>query len=122
MGTALKVILALFPLEVHDRGLMTVARALRDAGHEVVLVGNQPPAAIARAALEECADVIGVSTYCGGEVINGRELARLLPPTTAMMIGGMIGPTSQNKLECMGWRVFPAGCHPAEILDWLDRI
>lgn len=118
----MKILLALFPLEVHDRGLMTVARALRDAGHEIVLVGNRSPAAIARAALDESADVIGVSTYCGGELINGRELVRLAPPATALMMGGMIGSTSQRLLEGMGWQVFPAGCQPAEILAWLDRL
>jgi len=72
----IKVLLAQFPLETHSRGIITVAGMLRDAGMEVILMGNALPEQIVETALQEYVDVIGISTYCGGELALGGELMK----------------------------------------------
>lgn len=106
----MKVLLALFPLEVHSIGLYAVARALEQAGHEVLVLGNAAPGEIASAALEEDADAVGVSCHCGGEIQQGALLmahmllrAQRLP---LMMIGGLIPSEHADQLQAMGYSVF----------------
>ena len=72
----IKVLLALFPLENHSRGIITVAGMLRDAGMEVVLIGNELPDRIIDSAVQEDADVVGISTYCGGELALSTDLMK----------------------------------------------
>ncbi|PIY23016.1 MAG: methylmalonyl-CoA mutase, partial [Deltaproteobacteria bacterium CG_4_10_14_3_um_filter_51_14] len=76
MKRRIKVILAKLGLDVHNRGVITVARQLRDAGMEVVYIGNALPGQIARSALEEDADVIGVSSLGGAHVTLGSALVK----------------------------------------------
>ena len=103
-----KVLLALFPLETHSRGLLTVAGMLRDAGMEVVLMGNALPELVAETALQETADVIGISTYCGGEVALGRELLKAaeekgIKDRTVFLIGGIFPQANIPKLKKIGF-------------------
>ena len=72
----IKVLLAQFPLETHSRGLLTVAGMLRDSGMEVVLMGNALPEQIVDTAVQEYVDVVGISTYCGGELVLGDKLLK----------------------------------------------
>ena len=61
----IRVLLAQFPIETHNRGLITVAGMLRDAGMEVILMCNAMAEQIIEAAVQEGVDVVGIITYCG---------------------------------------------------------
>ncbi len=103
-----KVVLGQFPLETHSRGIITVAGMLRDSGMEVVLIGNALPEEIAEVALQEYADVVGVSTYCGGELALGQALMdaaekRGIRKRTVFLIGGIFPPKNIDKLRGIGF-------------------
>lgn len=104
----IKVLLAQFPLETHSRGLITVASMLRDAGMEVVLIGNELPERIINTAVQEDADVIGISTYCGGELELGSDLLKAakekgIKDSTVFLIGGIFPPSDSDKLKELGF-------------------
>lgn len=104
----IKVLLAQFPLETHSRGIITVAGMLRDAGMEVILMGNALPAQIVETALQEYVDVIGISTYCGGELALSQDLmkaaeARGIKKRTAFLIGGIFPPLYIPQLKEIGF-------------------
>jgi methylmalonyl-CoA mutase C-terminal domain/subunit len=104
----IKVLLAQFPLETHSRGIITVAGMLRDAGMEVILMGNALPAQIVETAVQEYVDVIGISTYCGGELALSTDLmkaaeARGIKKRTSFLIGGIFPPLYIPKLKELGF-------------------
>ena len=104
----IKVLLAQFPLETHSRGMITVAGQLKDAGMEVVLLGNELPERIIEAAVQEDADVVGISTYCGGELALGGDLLKAaeergIKDSTVFLIGGIFPPRDMPKLKKMGF-------------------
>lgn len=111
----IKVVMAMPALENHTRGLLTVARMLRDAGMEVVLVGNELPERIIEATVQEDADVIGISIYCGSPIVFGEDLLRAaeekgIKDRTVFVIGGIFPPQDELKLVEMGFSgVFPPG-------------
>lgn len=117
-----KVVLAQFPLETHSRGLLTVAGMLRDAGMEVILIGNALPAQIIETAVQEDADVIGISTYCGGELVLGKDLMKAaeergIKNSTVFLLGGIFPPKSMPKLKHMGFSgIFPPSSTKEEII------
>lgn len=103
-----KVLLSQFPLETHSRGLITVAGMLRDAGMEVVLMGNALPEQIIETAVQEYVDVVGISTYCGGELVLGSELLKAaekkgIKDRTVFLLGGIFPPADIPKLHEMGF-------------------
>ena len=103
-----KVLLAQFPLETHSRGIITVAGMLRDAGMEVVLMGDAIPEQIIGVAVQEDADVVGISTYCGGEVALGGQLMKVaekkgIKDHTVFLIGGIFPPKNAPKLKKIGF-------------------
>lgn len=103
-----KVLMAQFPLETHSRGLLTVAGMLRDSGMEVVLMGNALPEQIAATAVQEYADVVGISTYCGGEYALSKELfkaaeKRGIKDRTVFLIGGIFPPAYIPRLKELGF-------------------
>ena len=108
-----RVLLAQFPLETHSRGLLTVAGMLSDEGMEVVLLGNASPERIVEAAVQEDADVIGISTYCSGELVLAADLMNAAErqetrQRTIFLIGGIFPPDNAPKLREMGFSgVFP---------------
>ncbi len=111
----IKVLLAQFPLETHSRGLITVAGMLRDAGMEVVLIGNALSEQIIKVAVQESADVVGISSYCGGELALGDELLTVaekegIKEHTVFILGGIFPPRNAPKLKEMG---FSAGFPPS---------
>lgn len=104
----IKVLLAQFPLETHSRGIITVAGILRDAGMEVVLLGNALPEQIINAAVQEYTDVVGISTYCGGELALGEDLLKAaeergVKDHTIFLMGGIFPPDDIPKLKEMGF-------------------
>jgi methylmalonyl-CoA mutase, C-terminal domain len=111
----IKVLMAQFSLETHTRGLFTVAGMLRDAGMEVILLGNALPEDIVETAADEDVDVIGISTYCGGEMVLGKDLIdaardKGIFDSTVFVIGGIFPPEDEPDLKEMGFDgVFPPG-------------
>ncbi len=104
----IKVLLAQFPLETHSRGMITVAGMLKDAGMEVILIGNELPEHIIGTAVQEDVDVIGISTYCGGEVVLGEDLMKAakergIKDRTVFLIGGIFPPKNIPKLKKLGF-------------------
>ena len=119
----IKVLLAQFPLETHNRGIITVAGMLRDAGMEVVLMGNARGEQIIKVAVQEFADVVGISTYCGGELALGDELLTVaeregIKGHTIFILGGIFPPKDAPKLKEMGFSAtFPPSATREEIIS-----
>ena len=103
----IKVIIAKLGLDIHWRGAVTVARFLRDAGMEVVYLGNQFPDGIVTSALQEDADVVGVSTLSGNHLTLGAKVARLLRDErmddVLLVIGGELLLRDVAPLKEMGF-------------------
>ncbi len=104
----IKVLLAQYPLETHSRGIITVAGMLKDAGMEVVLIGNELPERIIETAVQEDVDVIGISTYCGGELALSSDLLKAaeekgIKDNTVFLLGGIFPPKDMPKLKKMGF-------------------
>jgi methylmalonyl-CoA mutase C-terminal domain/subunit len=103
----IRVLLAKIGLDGHDRGVKIVARALRDAGMEVVYTGlHRRPADVARTAVDEDVDVIGVSVLSGAHMTIFPRLLELLYAEggegIAVVGGGVILPEDIQALEAMG--------------------
>jgi methylmalonyl-CoA mutase C-terminal domain/subunit len=123
----IKVIIAKPGLDGHDRGAKVVARALVEAGMEVVYLGlQQTPEAIVEAAVEEDADVIGLSILSGAHMTNFRRVRELMAAAglgDRLLTGGGIIPTKdQDKLRELGvGKVFGPGDDLEEIIDYIRR-
>jgi methylmalonyl-CoA mutase C-terminal domain/subunit len=111
-------------LDGHDRGAKVVARALRDAGFEVIYTGlHQTPEAIVHAAIQEDAAAIGLSVLSGAHLTlfpRVLELLRAEGATDIVLFGGGIIPDDDvETLEAMGVaRVFTPGTSTTEIVEW----
>jgi methylmalonyl-CoA mutase, C-terminal domain len=112
-------------LDGHDRGAKIVARALRDAGHEVVYTGlHQTPEQIVETAIQEDADLIGLSVLSGAHMTLFRRLLELLADRDATDIvvfgGGIIPEEDIPVLEEIGVaKVFTPGATTGEITGWV---
>jgi methylmalonyl-CoA mutase C-terminal domain/subunit len=114
-------------LDGHDRGAKIVARALRDAGHEVVYTGlHQTPEQIVETAIQEDADLIGLSVLSGAHMTLFRKLIQLLAERDATDIvvfgGGIIPEEDIPVLEEIGVaKVFTPGATTGEIAGWVSE-
>jgi methylmalonyl-CoA mutase C-terminal domain/subunit len=123
----IKVIIAKPGLDGHDRGAKVVARALVEAGMEVVYLGlQQTPDSIVRAAVEEDADVVGLSILSGAHMTNFRKVRELMQSSglgDRLLTGGGIIPTKdQEKLREMGvGKVFGPGDDLQEIVEYIRK-
>ena len=112
-------------LDGHDRGAKIVARALRDAGHEVVYTGlHQTPEQIVETAIQEDADLIGLSVLSGAHMTLFRKLVELLAERDASDIvvfgGGIIPEEDIPVLEEIGVaKVFTPGATTTDITGWV---
>jgi methylmalonyl-CoA mutase C-terminal domain/subunit len=124
-GPKIKVIIAKPGLDGHDRGAKVIARALVEAGMEVVYLGlQQTPESIVRAAVEEDADVVGLSILSGAHLTHFRRVKELMDKNglgDRLLTGGGIIPTKdQAKLAEIGvGKVFGPGDDLQEIIDYL---
>jgi methylmalonyl-CoA mutase, C-terminal domain len=122
---AIRVIIAKPGLDGHDRGAKVVARALRDAGVEVIYTGlHQTPEQIVSAALQEDADAIGLSILSGAHMTQFSRVLELLRERGALDIvvfgGGIIPDADITELTSMGVaRIFTPGASTQEIVDWV---
>ncbi len=126
LNTNIKVLLAKLGLDGHDRGVKVVARALRDAGMEVVYLGMRvTPDQIARAALQEDADVVGLSILSGAHMRLVPRLTQALDShgllgEVLLVVGGTIPDSDVEPLERLGVQgVFPVGTFTTEMIDFI---
>lgn len=121
----IRVVVAKPGLDGHDRGVKIVARALRDAGMEVIYTGlRQTPEQIVAAALAEDADAVGLSVLSGAHMTQFRRVAELLREADAADIilfgGGIIPEEDKEVLAGLGVTgIFTPGAPTAEIVEWL---
>ena len=123
---SIRVVIAKPGLDGHDRGAKIVARALRDAGVEVIYTGlHQTPEQIVAAAIQEDADAIGLSVLSGAHMTQFRRVIELLAERQASDIvvfgGGIIPEADITELKEMGVAaIFTPGAATTEIVDWVN--
>jgi methylmalonyl-CoA mutase C-terminal domain/subunit len=123
--SSIRVVIAKPGLDGHDRGAKVVARALRDAGVEVIYTGlHQTPEQIVAAALQEDADAIGLSVLSGAHMTQFRRVLELLAERDATDIvvfgGGIIPDADIAELEQMGVaKIFTPGAATTDIVNWV---
>ena len=121
----LRVVIAKPGLDGHDRGAKVIARALRDAGMEVIYTGlRQTPEQIASAALQEDADVIGLSILSGAHNHIAPRLMELLREKglddVLVLVGGIIPDQDIPNLKALGVKgIFQPGTPMQEIVDFI---
>jgi methylmalonyl-CoA mutase C-terminal domain/subunit len=121
----IRVVIAKPGLDGHDRGAKVVARALRDAGMEVVYTGlHQTPEQIVETVVQEDADAVGLSVLSGAHMTLFARLLELLGERgidDVVVFGGGIVPDEDiPELERMGVaRIFTPGATTGEIVDWV---
>jgi methylmalonyl-CoA mutase C-terminal domain/subunit len=124
-STPVRIVLAKVGLDGHDRGVKIVARALRDAGFEVIYTGlRQTPRMVVDAAIQEDADLIGLSLHSGAhmtlfpaviEELRNRDAADI-----TVFGGGVIPADDIAELKKLGVaEVFTPGTPLSEIVSWL---
>ena len=125
---AVRVLIAKPGLDGHDRGAKVIARALRDAGMEVIYTGlRQTPEMIAEAALQEDVDIVGLSILSGAhmtlvprirDVMNANGLADI-----PLMVGGIIPDEDKPALEKAGVQgIFGPGTNTEEIVKFINDL
>ena len=125
MEARIRVVVAKPGLDGHDRGAKVVARALRDAGMEVVYTGlHQTPEQIVETAIQEDADAIGLSVLSGAHMTLFRRVIELLAERDASDIvvfgGGIIPADDIAELEKLGVaKIFTPGATTASIIEWV---
>lgn len=125
MSEVLRVVVAKPGLDGHDRGAKVVARALRDAGMEVIYTGlHQTPEQIVEAAIQEDADAVGLSVLSGAHMTQFARVLDLLRERDAADIvvfgGGIIPEEDVPELTRLGVaRIFTPGATTQEIVDWV---
>jgi methylmalonyl-CoA mutase C-terminal domain/subunit len=125
MGERIRVVVAKPGLDGHDRGAKVVARALRDAGMEVIYTGlHQTPEQIVETVIQEDADCVGLSILSGAHMTLFRRLTALLAErevTDVVVFGGGIIPDADlPELHRLGVaKVFTPGATMEEIVDWV---
>ncbi len=126
-SSRIRIVVAKPGLDGHDRGAKIVARALRDAGHEVIYTGlHQTPEQIVETAIQEDADLIGLSVLSGAHMTLFRRLLELLAERDAADIrvfgGGIIPDEDIPVLEELGVaKVFTPGATTGEITGWVTQ-
>jgi methylmalonyl-CoA mutase, C-terminal domain len=125
MSSRIRVVVAKPGLDGHDRGAKVVARALRDAGMEVIYTGlHQTPEQIVETAIQEDADAVGLSVLSGAHMTLFRRLLELLEERGARDIvvfgGGIIPDADLPELERLGVaKVFTPGATTESIVAWV---
>jgi methylmalonyl-CoA mutase C-terminal domain/subunit len=123
----IKVLLAKPGLDGHDQGAKIVARAMMDAGFEVIYTGlRQTPEAVARMSLEEDVDVIALSSMAGSHLPFCRKLKPLLEAgglqDKLWLIGGNLPAQDHDALSELGFKgIFPTGAKLDAIVDYIRQ-
>jgi methylmalonyl-CoA mutase C-terminal domain/subunit len=123
----IRVLMAKAGLDGHDRGVKVVARALRDAGMEVIYTGlHNTPEQVVRAALQEDVDVIGVSILSGAHMTLFPRIVKLLKEykmdDVILVGGGIIPDEDKEELKKLGVReIFGPGASTREIIEFIRK-
>ncbi len=125
MGGPIRVVVAKPGLDGHDRGAKVVARALRDAGMEVIYTGlHQTPEQIVATAIQEDADAVGLSVLSGAHMTLFARVLELLTERDARDIvvfgGGIIPDADIPELEALGVaQIFTPGTTTQHVVSWI---
>lgn len=128
MKDKVKVLLAKLGLDIHNRGVLTVAKNLRDAGMEVIYIGNSTPEEIIASAVQEDTDIIGVSSLGGAHVSLGKKLLKLaesqgIKENKIYLMGGAVPEDDLKELEKAGFdAIFTSGSTKDEILTKIEKL
>ena len=128
MAKKIKVLLAKLGLDVHNRGIITVAKELGDAGMEIIYIGNSLPGEIVQTAIQEDVDVIGVSSLGGAHITLGKPLLEAarkehLENNVTFVIGGVFPPDDTIRLKEIGFdAVFTPGATREEIVRSIEEM
>ena len=123
----IRVLVAKPGLDGHDRGAKIVARALRDAGLEVIYAGlRQTPEMVVQAAVQEDVDIIGLSIHSGAHNYILERVVELLKEHDAqdigLVVGGIIPARDVERLRELGIdAIFPPGTTTTEIIDFIRQ-
>jgi len=123
----IRVVIAKPGLDGHDRGAKVIARALRDAGMEVIYTGlRQTPEQIVSAALQEDADVVGLSILSGAHMHICPRVVTLLGEQglsdVLVVVGGIIPDADIPRLNDVGIRgIFQPGTPMQDVVDFIRR-
>ncbi len=126
-GKHIRVLIAKPGLDGHDRGAKIVARALRDAGMEVIYAGlRQTPEMVVQAAIQEDVDVIGLSIHSGAHNYILERIVELLKEHDAedigLIVGGIIPDRDVERLRGLGIdAIFPPGTTTTEIIEFIRQ-
>lgn len=127
MNRKIKVLMAKVGLDGHDRGALVISMALRDAGMEVIYTGlHQSPEQVARIALQEAVDVVGISSLVDAHITFVprvmEEFARLRLDTP-VILGGFIQPEDIPELKNMGVvEVFGLGTRLEDLVEYIRQL
>ena len=121
-----RILIARFSLDGHDRGILTVMHALRNAGMEIVYIFFSDPKEIVKVAVEEAVDLIGVTSSQGEHLLVCSQLMDELnkqKTDVPVIIGGVIPSVDVQKLLDMGIkRVFGPGSKPSDAVSFISQI
>jgi methylmalonyl-CoA mutase C-terminal domain/subunit len=123
----IRIVVAKPGLDGHDRGAKVIARALRDAGMEVIYTGlHQTPEQIVDTAIQEDADMVGLSVLSGAHMTLFKKVLELLKERNASDIvvfgGGIIPDADIPLLEEAGVaKIFTPGAKTQEVVDWVNQ-
>ena len=126
-NSKIKVLMCCLGPETHNRGIIIVCNILKEAGMEVVYLGNTTPENAIRAGIEEDVQVIGVSSLSGAHLRTGAMLLDLakqkgLDKSMAFMMGGVIPPNDVKTLLDMGFKnVMPSGVSREDIVTNIEE-
>ncbi|HVY55121.1 MAG TPA: cobalamin B12-binding domain-containing protein [Thermodesulfobacteriota bacterium] len=124
-GSRTRILIGKAGLDGHDRGVKIVARALRDAGFEVIYTGlHNTPEAIVETALQEDVDAVGISILSGAHNFIFPEIVRLLKEKgigdVTVFGGGIIPKEDIENLKSKGVKaIFEPGVSTDEIINWV---
>ena len=127
MTRRIRILIARLGMDAHWRGSVVVARALRDAGMEVIYIGNQMPDGIVRTAVQESVDIIGLSSLSGNHMILAPEVVQILKREGAddikVIFGGTVPPEDIPLLKGSGIaEVFGPGSSLKKIIDFVKSL
>ena len=123
-----KILLSKLGLDVHNRGIITAAQELRNAGMEIVYIGNALPKEIISAAIQEGVDVVGVSSLAGAHLTLGIPLIeeaeeKGVKDEVAFLMGGVFPPADTPRLKEIGFDgVYTPGTTRDEIVSSINEL
>ena len=124
MDTAGKrILMAKTGLDGHWRGPTVVAKALRDAGFEVIMIGMARPEEVVQASVDEDVDLVGLNI--GGHIdvaVRAIAMVRESRPEVPIFVGGVVPPHAKRKLEALGVEVYPPGSQLPDIVAAARRL